>query len=238
MLNKHQDIHITNEARAFFRDTIDREGAEKYFNRIQHYVNRRDHAYRRFPEGFDSHNIKELCMKKLKSDDLDGKTQAFCDAINVNNWKFTGDKGADPSVLVEMAEQGLEFKLIWIHRDGRDAAHSGVINGKPGAGPPWSSDYRVNAKGWTGRVLGFLDNIDKFSNVDYTILRFEDYADEPGLNGKKINHFLGVTNMEYIEKSMIDPDRIKQGYGIKAHPDWRQHFSENGKRALKMLGYI
>jgi len=244
MLNSHPEIHITNEGRAFWRSCVDKPNAKEYFEAIQRRWNRRDHAYRRPPKGFDSSKIVEIGMKNLKSDDLDGRTQAYCDAINIENWKYTGDKGADPEVLIRMCEEGLDFHLIWIHRDGRDVAHSGFRRGvralrrgvkRP---PPWSDKYSENANLWSGRVLRFLDNIEKFRHCNYTIIRLEDYVDHPGKIGKEIDRFLGIKEMETIEKAMIDPRRINKGYGTRAHPDWRNHFTKEGKRALAMLGYI
>jgi hypothetical protein len=152
-------------------------------------------------------------------------------------YKFFGDKGIFSPGAKVLNDFGLDFKLIIIHRDPRDVVRS-VKRHYPGS----HFGYKTNDTTKIGDIWAdwFLDM--KFAGKNYAsdclVIRFEDYIDNPGLNGEKINSFLGITGMEMCEKQTINIHNTHKGYYKNINLDWQKNFSEKTKQLMKRFNYI
>lgn len=247
ILCSNPDIWITNELRTFFheagnikmptRPVLYAPTAKEYFEALVMKVKTGEGVdYHGFPTGFNFDTFVDDCMRNLHDDSLDGRLNAVCETIGGNRFKYIGDKGASHKVLLDMYEKGIEYKLIVIHRDGRDAAASGARH-RRGLKPPWSNCCVENADHWAGNFEGLFSVLDKIDNRNYTVLRFEDYIENPDLNYKKMADLLEV-DVDSFNKNIFKPDSSHMGYFPNHCPDWENTFTERSKTMLKRLNYI
>jgi hypothetical protein len=247
ILSAHPKIWLTNELRVFFGKNPSRQAmgpclyagtAEEYFTALKNKVVKGEGVeYHKFPPGFDFNKMVELCLAHLKEDTLEGRLDAvYAALVGNNNLEWFGDKQAQPNVLIKMYELGIDYKLIIIHRDGRDVAASGARHGR-GSLPPWSNDPVENADHWAQVFENQLPVLEKIDPSMYVFIRFEDYILEPDKNFELIGELLRVDPNEF-NKTMFNKEKAHMGYYSQWCPDWEQTFTNRSKAMLKRLGYI
>ena len=193
--------------------------------------------YHKFLPGFDFSRMVELCITHLKEDTLKGRLEAVYTAlVGKNDIDWFGDKGAHPNALQKMHELGIDYKLIVIYRDGRDAAASGARQ-RRGLPAPWSNNPVENADYWAVNFEDLFAVLDKLDPSMYVVIKFEDYVFEPDKNFVLIGELLGIDPNEF-DKTMFNKEEAHIGYYSKWCPDWKQTFTERSKAMLKRLGYI
>ena len=224
--------------RTFFNSYINKPPVE-YFRALHKKVTRNINYHRipdKYKSVFDQQFVKD-CRKNLKNNSIESKINAVLKSLNVSNFEFIGDKGADSDVLVRMEEAGMDYRLVYIYRDGRDVAHSGARHHR-GKKPPWSNSKRENGIHWAKRVKTFLNNKHLLDPDKYVMIRFEDYVDNPGRNMSKVQKLLGLNGLVEVEKRRISPKQAHKGYYAKNYPEWKTDFPPIGIEVLKELGYI
>lgn len=234
IISRHPKIHITNELRIYSPKLFSKDPGV-YFHSIQRELNRYSNDYHKLPRKLNKKHFASACMKKLKKDTIENRLIVVEGLLFNNTFEFLGDKGGEIGVINRLHRLGIKCELIYIHRDGRDVASSGVRS-RRNIKPPWSSDAVANAKHWAHRVNTFIKNpVDAKKHI---VIRFEDYMLSPGKNMKAIEDFLGVKGLVKFEKSMIAPKKAHIS-GYKKHcPNWEKDFPKWVKDVLKELDYV
>jgi hypothetical protein len=212
------------------------ETAEEYFRTLkENAIKGEGLPYRRLPPRYHFEKFFSGCMKNLKKDDLHGRIDAVLEAIfGKYPYSIVGDKCASPTILKLMKQNGIDFKLIIIHRDGRDVASSGIRHKFKDRVAPWSLDPTENADHWAENFED-LFNVVETCEIPHLLLRFEDYKTDPDKNFGLICKYLGVYD---LKRRLIDPNTTHVGYYKEWIPNWEDVFSEKSKSMLKRLGYI
>lgn len=237
ILNEHSDIHLLNESRIFYNDFININPAEAYINKICNRIaGKRD--YHRVPKGYKINSLKNKFLNTLKEDSIVNRAKALHKVMVPEfKHKIVGNKGGDPETIHKLMNSDFDLKVVYIHRDGRDVASSGVRY-KKGLGAPWSNNSIENVEFWADRVNRFLTLKNDLPKEKFTIIKFEDYIDSPGKNMKKVEKLLGINGLVGLEKQKIDTKQAHYGYYTKWIPNWNTIFSDEVKNTLKSLGYI
>jgi hypothetical protein len=243
LLSSHPAVWLTNELRVFhgtthLGDCLHSARAEDYFRMLQRKVVECEGVdYHRFPAGYDFENLVEDCLRNLREDSLRGRIDAVLAALyGPSPRQYVGDKGASHDVLLRMREEGIDYKLIVIHRDGRDAAASGARR-KWGREPPWSDDAAENAESWAENFEALFEVMDRLDPRDCLLLRFEDYVEHPDRNFRRMADFLGVDPAGF-KRGRFNPDAAHIGCHVDWCPDWRSTFSPKAVAMLARLGYV
>lgn len=247
ILNSHPEIYMTNELRVFFDKNASfkvkglclyADDPKEYFEALYHKVKRGEGLkYHRIPKNFNFDKFVLKCLKNLKKDTLENRIDAVFKTLTMGKeYTYVGDKGVTPAVLSRLNEEDINYKLIIIYRDGRDATASG-IRSKRNLKPPWSANASENADHWARNYKRWFDILDQINNSKYILIKFEDYVNEPAKNFDLISNFLDLDISEF-NRSMINANRAHIGYYDKWCPDWEETFSEESKHMLRRLGYI
>jgi len=155
-----------------------------------------------------------------------------------------GDKVGTPStqVLNELAKDP-EFKFIFIYRDCRDSVTSGMKKGKVWLGGyrQWKDpNPRINSEHWGKSMKRWFTFKKTLEPEQYLQIRFEDYIDDPWVNGELMAEFLGVdpAKMQEIERELIVPEKMHVGDYVNYVPDWERTFDPLAIEMMKEYGYI
>lgn len=232
-LIKHPDVYLTNELRIYYNGLI-KDNPVDYYNIILSKYNKP--GYHRIPDI----EAKSRLIECIANANEEGIYQRI---INVENAVFNGfngyigDKGVSFRAINAMDENDVDYKLIYIYRDGRDVAYSGYLKSSQGAKPPWSQNMAENAEHWAMRFKTFLDLAE---GRNWLGIRFEDFINKPGKNSKKISEYLGIDQGKLItaEKSTINKKRAHLGHHKNNWPNWKNDSSELFLSVLDRLNYI
>lgn len=105
-----------------------------------------------------------------------------------NSYSFFGDKGIFNPGAKLLHENNLDFILIIIYRDPRDVVSS-VVRQYPSSHFGYNSnDPNVIYRIWSEWLTEMITIGNDYATKSL-IIRFEDYIENPGLNGTKINSF-------------------------------------------------
>ena len=155
-----------------------------------------------------------------------------------------GNKTSTPSITVlnELAKDP-EFKFIFIYRDCRDSVTSGIKIREF-----WNKSYRewkdpnpgINSGHWGRSMKRWFTFKKTLEPEQYLQLRFEDYIDDPWVNGELMAEFLGVdpAKMQEIERELIVPEKMHVGDYVNYVPDWERTFDPLAIEMMKEYGYI
>jgi hypothetical protein len=224
-LSNHEDIWMTNEVRLYM-------GVDKKNHAGSVYRNIKGNP--RF--GFNlppSINIDHI--KNLDSLPLDQRVLGMENVLFNNRYAFFGDKGIHSEQAKLLHDNGLNFKLIVIHRDPRDVVSSVRRHGH-------SFGYSSkNPKIIASECLHHFNDMvmagEKYAD-DFLVIRFEDYIEKPGYNATIIENFLGISGLVEVEKRIINPKVAHMGYYKKLLPQWRNEFSSDVMNFMKEFNYV
>ena len=224
ILREHSDVWMTNEVRtylALFR--------EDYFSFIYNKL-KGDPGYHRLPPSFNIDSLKDL-----KEDDPTKRIQVIEKRMFGDRYKVFGDKGILRQGAEVMYNHRIPYKLIIIHRDGRDIISSALRH----RNNTWfgSGSIREKSGCWAKITTSQFDFAEEF-DVEHLIIRFEDYIDRPGKNMELIENFLGIDGLVSLEKTHIDYSKSNRGYYRNYIPNWQEKFHPDAIKLLSKLEYI
>lgn len=226
LLTAHKDVYVTNEVRTYM--FLDRPN---YKEALYKNIVTRGGALN-LPPDFSAATLKNIPNNvTLKEQLLRIEEEMFGD-----NYLFFGDKGIFSGGAKTLNNMDLEFKLILIHRDPRDVVRS-VKRHFPHSHFGYNTNNtREIADIWADWFLD-MERVGQDLATDYIIMKFEDYIDNPGLNGEKINNFLNIEGMIECEQATISLKSTHKGYYADLNEDWSKEFSDKTKNLMTRLNY-
>lgn len=163
-----------------------------------------------------------------------------------DRFEVIGDKvpqPPNPHRINAMLREGIDFKLIYIYRDGRDVVaskyrHKVATN----IDPYWATtDIRQASDVWVNKMMQWDLFYDDYKDkIPILVIRFEDIIDDRDKIVKQLSDFIEVDE-DTINKNIEDKFSDKtshRGYYQKWIPNWEEHFVPPAKMYLKKLGYI
>lgn len=239
ILSAHNRIWLTNELRTYYKinkqsgieySILSSKEPKDYFKSLLDKIYRGEgKAYHALPPWVNYDEFVSNCMLNLKEDTVIGRVSAVENVLFESKFEYYGDNGADIEVLKTLPDT----KVIFIYRDGRDAAVFGARFNR-GMEPPWSNSIVDNADYWAENMEIITKNFHNFK--DFISIRFEDYIENPIWNFDKMSSFLNVNLYGY--RHLIKQDKARIGCYEKGWMDWRKDATDKTKKMLKLLGYI
>lgn len=234
ILSEHPDIYLTNELRLYWRTLLNKD-PNIYFNYIKKMMVKGNN-YSKLPKNFSKKLFNEICSS-FKDDTILNRILSAEKGIFMNPPRYFGDKGVNLSVLDRFFEINLDFKLIFIYRDGRDVAYSGFRQLKDRTEPPWSNDMPKNALHWAKKINGLLKRQEK---NNWLAIKFEDYIENPDKNINKVADYLEIDSAPLFmaRDRFINNKTSHIGYYKKGWPNWQTECPQQAINVLKKLGYL
>lgn len=163
-----------------------------------------------------------------------------------DRFRVFGDKVPQPPtpyLVNAMLREGIDFKIIWIYRDGRDVVASRYRHKvATKIDPHWAiSDVKAASNLWAeGMMKWDLFYKDYKDRIPILVVRFEDIIDDREKLITQLSEFVEV-NESILRQNIEDKfsDKIShRGYYKEWIPSWEKEFVLPAKMYLAKLGYI
>jgi hypothetical protein len=240
VVNSHPDIWITNEFLLYDavagvalqsvkknpRDALD------YFHKlsIKTEWNQSKEHYWDVPPTFDE-DFFYKCHKEYSRKRIDREDRRewiwTVEKILFSKYKYWGDKVLEVSTLQKLKRFGLDFKVIYVLRDGRDNVCSRR-----------RANFGGGAQAWYWGVKEFIDFSDSLPMDYYRVVKFEDLISKPNPVIRELSSWIGVS-AEPMLKGFYSKVR-ENGIGRWRHElsDWYELFKGKPLVMLRKLDYI
>jgi len=252
ILRNKPDLYITYELGTYDYPFIPNETNEQKLSRILSHLDN-NFVLRNQDIRTDMLNLRNSIEEHIKP------FSSPIDYINVieeelfqNKYRIIGDKY--PNVLPEDRIQylmnfQLDFKVIWIYRDGRDVVSSCYRHGGQGREPKigdtrpiWSCiDPKEGSLKWA-RVMWYWDHIyNKYKDIIPMLqIKFEDMFKYPNMVAEDIGNFLNIDPGIILNniKTYASSSESNSGYYDRIIPYWDKQFTPESMSMLEKLGYI
>lgn len=174
------------------------------------------------------------------------------EAIFQDKYRIIGDKFPTPFTedrIQYLLNFNLEFKLIWIYRDGRDVVSSCYRHGGQGRPPKvgdtrpmWSCvDPKEGSVRWVKVMRAWSVLYNKYKDhIPMLELKYENLLKYPHMTAEELGQFIGIDPEPIYNniKNRVSFDESHKGYYNEIIPHWEKQFVPEAIDLLKELKYI